>query len=427
MRIAVGGQVSHRAQVQRGRLHKAKSLRYVAGHAHVHVAANVVQHQRPARPAGLRLLRVQDIRQPEQRSEGIRRAVPQAQAQRRIQHAQRDRFAQLEGGADDGRVSLLQVRVDLIHIQSCRPHEQQVLLHDSLRLIQVAQFVPKTDGYFRAHPLEMRQNAGEGSVTQVHRTVDSNRSQHLASLTLGQSLHEQVRVAAAHGHAGQQVGVRIVEPLGEPAPLLGVRLVQPGDPQLLDQLVLASQWLVAGAHHQRWDRDIRLIGARFRRVGVQYLPVQPAQPLGDVVEGTFLHLPGVGQQQPGDVLRRLRGQAQLPCPPPRPDEQVLLHRRLVYGIALQVLLGCHVARRFDAGVGKFQDPVVAAGNDSALPSPVLRVGQPPGGHFGPNRRRVFAGQQPAHSALDLHNLRQPSPVRRDQAGRLLVQPGGQPG
>ena len=72
--------------------------------------------------------------------------------------------------------------VDLIHIQSCRPYEQQVLLHDPLRLIQIAQFVPKTDGYFRAHPVEMRQNAGEDSVTQVHRTVDGHRSQHLASL-----------------------------------------------------------------------------------------------------------------------------------------------------------------------------------------------------------------------------------------------------
>ena len=65
---------------------------------------------------------------------------------------------------------------------------------------------------------------------------------------------------------------------------------------------------------------------------------------------------------------------------------------------------------------------MASGDDGPLPSPKLCVGQSSGGHFGSNRRRIFAGQQPAHAVFDLPHFCEPPPVRREQIRRLFVQP-----
>ena len=105
--IFVGGQVPHRPQIQRRRLQEPEPFRNVSRHPHVHVAADAVHDECPARASGLRLLGVQDVGQTQQGPEGVGRAVPQTQPQRRVQHAQRDRLAQLESRPGYGRAVLL--------------------------------------------------------------------------------------------------------------------------------------------------------------------------------------------------------------------------------------------------------------------------------------------------------------------------------
>ena len=113
-------------------------------------------------------------------------------------------------------------------------------------------------------------------------------------MSIRKSLQKEINVATANHLTRLQVGVRQFEPLQKPSPLLGVKLVQTGNPQLLDQLVLSCQRLVAGAHHQGRDCYVGLVGASFRRFRVQYLAMQPTQTLGDFVEGPLLRLAGVG-------------------------------------------------------------------------------------------------------------------------------------
>ena len=226
-------------------------------------------------------------------------------------------------------------------------------------------------------------------MPQVHRSVRRHRGDDPAPFTIRQRLHEQVRVPAAHDLPGQYVGMWLREPLGESLSLLRVRLVEAGDSQFFNQLIFAGQRLVAGAHHQRRNGDVRFLRASFRRIRVQYLPVQPAQPLGDVIQRPFLHLPRVGQQQPRDVLRSFRRKAQLSRLAPSAHEQVFLHRRLVDRVALQVLLRRHVARCFDTVVRQLQDAVVAPRDDCPLLAPVLHVGQSAGWHLGSHQRWIL--------------------------------------
>ena len=263
-------------------------------------------------------------------------------------------------------------------------------------------------------------------MSQVHRPVRGHRGDDPAPLAIGQRLHEQVRVPAAHDLPCQYVGMRGLKPLRESRPLLRVCLVKTGNSQLLDELVFAGKRLVTGAHHQRRYRHVSLFGPGLRRVGVQYLPVQPAQALRDVVERPLLHLSRVGQQQPRNVLRRFRSKPQLARLATRAHEQVFLHRRLMDGVALQVLLRGHVPGRLDAGVGQLQDAVVAPRDDCPLLASVLRVGQAAGRHFGSHQRRVFTVQQPFHPTPYVRDLRQAPPIRGNQGRVLSVQPGHQP-
>ena len=176
-------------------------------------------------------------------------------------------------------------------------------------------------------------------------------------------------------------------------------------------------------------------------MGVQHLPVQPAQPVGNIVQRIFLHRARIGQQQPRNILRRFRRHTQPPRLPPRADEKVLLYRRLVDGVALQVLLGSHIARRLNPGVRQFQNPAVAVGNHRPLGIAILGIRQPAGRHPCPHRRRIGPVQQPRHALGNLRHLGQTPPVGRrrrrprsirpiacpsvHRPSHLPVQPGGQ--
>ena len=163
-------------------------------------------------------------------------------------------------------------------------------------------------------------------------------------------------------------------------------------------------------------------------MGVQHLPVQPAQPVGNIVQRIFLHGARVGQQQPRNILRRFRRHTQPPRLPPRADEKVLLHRRLVNGIAFQILLGGHIARRLNPGVRQFQNPAVAVGNHRPLGIAILGIGQPAGRHPCAHRRRILPVQQPRHAPGDLRHLGQTPPVgrhrRRPRSIRPIARPSG---
>ena len=226
-------------------------------------------------------------------------------------------------------------------------------------------------------------------MSQVHRPVRRHRGDDLATFAIRQRLHEQVGVSTAHNLTSQYVRVRRLEPLRESLPLLRISHVEAGDSQFFNQLIFAGQRLVAGAHHQRRNGDVRFLRASFRRIRVQYLPVQPAQPLGDVIQRPFLHLPRVGQQQPRDVLRSFRRKAQLSRLAPSAHEQVFLHRRLVDGVALQILLRSHVPRRLNAVMRQLQDALVAPRDDCPLLAPVLHVGQSAGRHLGSHQRWIL--------------------------------------
>ena len=172
--VFVGGQVPQWAQIQRRRLQEPEPLGYVPGHAHVHVAADAVDHQRAAGTAGVRLLYVQDVGQAQHGAEGIGSAVPQAHPQGRVQRAERDCIAQAEGGANHGRIILLQVRIRERQVQTVGRHGNQSIPHHASGPFLIVQFIAKCDDCRRSQLLEAHQNASQGSVAQMRRAVDGN-------------------------------------------------------------------------------------------------------------------------------------------------------------------------------------------------------------------------------------------------------------
>ena len=120
--IPVSGQAAYHPQIEGGGLAETEFFGHIARHPHINIAADAVNDQRPGGAAVLGLLLVQDVGQAQQGQKGGGGAVAQAQAEGRIEYAERDGAAQGQGGFHNGGAVQPMIGVGAAQIQAGGGH-----------------------------------------------------------------------------------------------------------------------------------------------------------------------------------------------------------------------------------------------------------------------------------------------------------------